>query len=570
MVTTLFMVTAQFFKYKICIFASRIYLHSMRKIPQIILKMLITTITVTICITLYAQKKTNLDYFAQYNIIVSDGGYAPFWLTANRQGLLSVNDNNGYARYGLEWSGTFDKKGKFGYSTVADIVVAYNQNADFYIQQLYADFSWKWVTLSIGSKERYNEMSEYAIASYTTPHENNKTNLLFNRHCFVQMNTLGSGGLSYSGNSRPIPQIRLEIPQYIPFPFTNKWVKIRGHIAYGIFTDGNFQSSFSRNNPTTQYGRNLLYHSKAGYVEIGKADKFPLIFEGGLEMYTQFGGDIYTHQTGKIISMPHDIMDFWKAFIPLSGSDDTPTVEQTNISGNQMGSWHAAFTIPTKVADIRLYGEHFFEDFSQLFFFEYQSDRNGNRNVIYYPWRDIKLGIRITDKSRHIPFISALQYEYLTTKDQSGALYHDPSDNFSEQMDGADNYYNHGIYPGWHHWGMGIGNPLIVSPAYNKNGSLQFRGNRITAHNIGINGSLGNILPLSYRLLYTYSENWGTYANPFASKKYTTSLLGEFMYAPAKSNWQGRISIAYDKSNLIEENFGIMITLSHVGTIFSK
>ena len=138
-------------------------------------------------------------------------------------------------------------------------------------------------------------------------------------------------------------------------------------------------------------------------------------------------------------------------------------------------------------------------------------------------------------------------------------------------MDGCDNYYNHGIYPGWHHWGTGIGNPLIISPAYNDNGSLKFRSNRLIAHNIGINGTLECIrIPLAYRLHYTYSENWGTYANPFTEKKYTTSLLGEFTFAPQYSNWLGRISLAYDKSNYIGNNLGIMFTISKIGEIFNK
>lgn len=520
--------------------------------------------------TINAQSNSYLRYFTQFNVIASTGEYAPFMLTANRQGTSSVENNNGYLRYGLTFGTTIGKNRNLYLNTVADIIIGHNQKADFFVQQLYADISWKWLTFSVGSKERYGEM-QYDIMQFSgSDLASNKANRYFGNMFSLQQSMLGSGGLSYSGNSRPIPQIRVEIPHYIPFPWTNGWVGIRGHIAYGMFTDAGFQSSFSRNNLTTQYGKNLLYHSKAGFIKIGKAEKFPLIFEGGLEMYTQFGGDIYTHKDGKIISMPRRAMDFWKAFIPLSGSDDTPTVEQTNISGNQMGSWHAAFTIPTKVADIRIFGEHFFEDFSQLFFFEYQSDRKGNRNIIYYPWRDIKLGIRVTNKSHHLPFISAIQYEYLSTEDQSGALYHDPSENFSEQMDGADNYYNHGIYPGWHHWGMGIGNPLVFSPIYNTNGSLQFRGNRITAHTVGINGTLEQSIPLSYRLMYTYGENLGTYANPFNEKKYTTSLLADITIAPANSKWLGRISLAYDKSNIIGENIGIMFTLSRVGTIFDK
>ncbi len=537
----------------------------MKQLSRIFLTMLLIGITSFA----YAQQGSYLKYFTQFNAVVTDGDNAPYWLTANRQGLVSTECNSFYGRYGLEYGGNLRNK-DFRYKVVGDIVTANRSNADFFVQQLYASVSWRWLTLSVGSKERFSETRTHVSQFSGTQFGENIVNRCFPNLYYKQFTMLSSGGMSYSGNSRPVPQIRLEVPEYTPFPGTRGWLKIRGHIAYGRFTDSNFQQNFTRGNDLTIYGKNILYHSKAGFIEIGKAEKFPLLFEGGLEMYTQFGGDLYTHGEGLKVSMPTSLSDYWKAFIPLSGSGMTPEVEQTNISGNQLGSWHAAFTVPLKDVEFRLYGEHLFEDFSQLFFFEYQSDRYGKRNVIYYPWKDILIGLRVTNKSKILPFVSAVQYEYVCTKDQSGALYHDPSDYFSEQMDGNDNYYNHGIYPGWHHWGMGMGNPLVISPAYNDNASLKFRSNRLVAHNIGINGTFLGSFPLAYNLHYTYSENWGTYPNPFSQKKYTTSLLGEVIYAPSASKWLGKVAVAYDKSTYIGNNLGVMFTFSRVSEIFNK
>ncbi len=536
---------------------------------KLLLRIFVLIVLVCVAHFAHAQQNCYLRYFTQFNTVASDGDNAPYWFTANRQGLVSAEPNSLYGRYGLEYGGNL-RNDDFCYKVVGDIVASSNSNADFFIQQLYASASWRWLTLSVGSKERFSETRTHVSQFAGTSFAENLVNRYFPNLYHNQFTMLSSGGMSFSGNSRPVPQVRLEIPEYTPFPGTRGWLKIRGHIAYGRFTDGNFQESFTRGNDITIYGKNILYHSKAGFIEIGKAEKFPLLFEGGLEMYTQFGGDIYTHGDGLKVSMPTSLSDYWKAFIPLSGSGDTPEVEQTNISGNQLGSWHAAFTVPLKEVEFRLYGEHLFEDFSQLFFFEYQSDRNGKRNVIYYPWKDILIGLRVTNKSHILPFISAVQYEYVCTKEQSGALYHDPSDYFNEQMDGNDNYYNHGIYPGWHHWGMGMGNPLVISPAYNDNGSLKFRGNRLVAHSIGINGAFQDAFPLGYRLSYVYSENWGTYPNPFPKKKYTTSLLGEFIYAPLSSKWLGKVAVAYDKSTFIGNNLGVMFTLSRVGEIFDR
>ncbi len=517
-----------------------------------------------LCTVVHAQEKPTIHIMGQLGYSRSSGEKTPYWLTARRQGIMPNEPDNGYLRLAGVFSGRIGN-GNFRYCIGADIFANYNHNSNFFVHQAYADISWRWLTLSIGSKERF---SEGACRQNLLP--GNKAIAALPGLYAPQLSDLGSGGLVYSGNSRPIPQIRLEVPEYATIPGTNGWLHMRGHFAYGRFSDGNFQERFSKSNGTTRYGKNIFYHSKAAFMKIGKPQRFPLTLEGGLEMYSQFGGDIYTHSGGRIVSMPHRLTDFLKAFIPLSGGEDTPLDEQTNISGNQIGNWHAALTLHTNPADICLYGEHMFEDFSQLFFFEYQSNKEGKKRIIYYPWRDMKIGIRVTNKSSFASFINAIQYEYISTYDQSGALYHDPSKNFNEQMDGVDNYYNHGIYPGWHHWGMGIGSPLVISPTYNKDGSLAFRSNRLIAHNIGLNGKISKQIPIAYRLQYTYSENWGTYLNPLPEKGYTTSLLGEFVIAPDNKNWAGALSIAYDNSNYIGNSFGAMISVTRLFTTASR
>ena len=68
-------------------------------------------------------------------------------------------------------------------------------------------------------------------------------------------------------------------------------------------------------------------------------------------------------------------------------------------------------------------------------------------------------------------------------------------------------------------------------------------------------------------MMYTYSENWGTYFNPFNEKKYTTSMLADVVYTPCKSNWMFSLSLAFDKSNLIGNNWGAMVSIARIGVI---
>lgn len=515
-------------------------------------------------VKVFSQGKTTVQGYAQLGTLFSKGDNAPFWLTANRQGLFSVAKNNGYARYGVAVEGALGKSRDWSYVVAGDVAAAYNQNDNIVLQQLYAEVAWRWLRLTVGSKERAAEMKNFATFATDSHFAENSLNRFFPNLYNSRFTSLSSGGLVYSGNSRPIPQLRVEIPEYVNIPWAKGWLQMKAHLAYGYFVDGNFQEDFTASNPNARYGKNILYHSKSLFVKLGKEAVFPVTFEGGLEMHTQFGGDMYTRADGKVVSMPTGVMDFFKAFVPMGGSEDTPEYEQTNISGNFIGSWHAAITYHAKLCDVRLYAEHLFEDFSQLFFLEYQSDASGDRNLIYYPWRDILVGVAVKNKSSFLPFVSNVLYEYVSTYNQSGAAYNDPGPFFKEQMDGADNYFNHRIYPGWHHHGFGIGTPLAVSPVYNANGLLRFASNRFVAHNVGVNGTFGTALPLAYRLQYTYSENWGTYLNPFREKKYTTSLLCDVICAPKGSKWAGTVSVGYDKSSFIGENLGVMFTLTRL------
>lgn len=509
-----------------------------------------------------AQK---VSYFTQFNSIVSSGDNAPFWLISNRQGVSSIENSNGYARYGLVIDGSCGKGSGWTYSTGLDLIAGYNRHNAVSLQQFYADFSWKWLVVSLGMKQHFGEMREHAVINTGDCVESYAASShLFGLYGNV-MSDIGTGGLVFSGNCAPIPQLRLEVPEYVDLFHKDSWLKIRGHIAYGMFLDHDFQEDFTAGNRNARYARNVLYHSKALFMKMERLDRFPISVESGLEMCSQFGGDFYTHERGKYLSMPNGLKDYFKAFIPASGDESTPYSEQSNISGNHIGNWHLALTLHTKPVDVKLYGEHMFEDFSQLFFFEYQSNRKGKREIVYYPWYDLMIGVSIKNKCDILEFISNITYEYMSTYDQSGAGYNDPGPNYNEQMDGVDDYYNHSIYPGWHNYGMGIGNPLVFSPIYNRNGNLVFQGNRLKSHHVGLNGSFGKRKLLMYRLMCTYSENWGTYLNPYMEKKYTTSMLADLTYVTNKSNWLFSLSLAYDKSNLIGNNIGAMLSVAKAG-----
>lgn len=470
----------------------------------------------------------DMQYEVEANGTVSSGDYAPLWMSANKYGLSSVDNNSGYIKAGIfrDTNADSTRTWRIGYG--ADFAVAANHTSTLIIHQLYADVEFMKGNLTIGAKE---------IPS------------------FLKNPRLSSGGLTHGTNSRPIPQVRIQLPEYWSIPGTKQWIGFKGHLAYGAYTDGNWQKTFA-NNGANRYTQSSLFHSKSGFIKVGNEKAFPLTIEMGLEMEAQFGGEAWhvdkrrddgSDFDGRHVVMGESIKDFWHAFIP--GGSDVNDGDFKNVEGNQLGSWHGSIKYHGKDWSIRAYGEHFFEDHSQMF--------------LEYGWKDIMIGIE-AELPRN-PFVSNVVYEFFSTKDQTGGLYHDATSALPVQISGRDNYYNHGIYGGWQHWGQANGNPLILSPIYNTNSQILFYNNRIEAHHIGIEGHPTS--EWSYRLLYSNIKSWGSYADPLVNHKYGNFLLAELSYSPTRlKGWSASCTFGHN-DGIIGTSNGAMLTIKKSGWI---
>lgn len=468
-----------------------------------------------------AQTPFKTEFAVETGATFGHGTYAPLWLTANRQGLSSIRPDYGYLRAGISHSMPLGKH--FGLNAGLDLATTYNTTSSFVVQQAYADFSYCWINLSIGSKER--------------------TPLLKNPQ-------LSSGGMVESNNTRPVPQVRLEVPEYIPVPFTHQWIHIKGHVAYGIFTDYKWQRGFAASG--TSYTKDVLYHSKAFFAKMGNKEYFPLEFEVGFQMAAQFGGTKFiSGNPDATQKMPASFKDYLRVFIPSGGGSDAMEGEQINILGNHVGSWNAAITGYLNNWKIRTYYEHFFEDRSQMFFG-------------YGPWKDGHLGVEVTFPENR--FMDTFVYECMSTKQQTGPIYYEGYENMFDMLSGSDNYYNNYVYNGWQHWGMSMGHPLLTGPIYNKNGNITFVNNRVSAHHFGFSGNPGK--EWKYRVLLTHSLNWGTYSSPFDDCKKQFSSLLEITYSPHQlKGWSFSLSGAMDRGNLLGNNTGGMLVVRKEGII---
>ncbi len=482
-------------------------------------------------------------YNVESSVAWSNGDdFAPFWFTANRHGLFSTDTNSGYLKAGIFRSLEEDNNRNWRHGYGLELAGAYNHTSSFIVQQAYYDIAWKRMQLSIGSKER--------PSAFKNP-------------------LLSSGGLIFGTNARPVPQVRFELPEYVTIPGTGDWLHIKGFLGYGMYTDNNWQRDFIA--PGQRYTLDALHHVKAGYLKIGNEKKNPFYFEGALEMATQFGGHAYNVTWGREeiktqdFKMGTSLKDFFEALIPMGGdATDGETSDgesYANASGNHIGSWHFSFTYDPEDWKIRAYYEHMFDDHSMMFH--------------EYGWEDGLVGLEVTLPKN--PFVHTFLYEYMGSKDQAGAVYHDHTPEIPDQVSAKDDYYNHLLYPGWQHWGMSMGSPFLLSPIYNtkthtnffynNKGKLKFYYNRVMSHHFGVSGS--PMEGLNYRLLLSHSKHWGSYDTPLIDTEEQTSALLEVAYAPAQwEGWKLQGSIAYDHGKtIVGNNFGGMITISKSGIL---
>ena len=494
----------------------------------------------------FAQEKasqnewTKIRYVLQTDIVASTGKYAPFWLVSNRHGLSSLENSNANLSVGVFRD--FDEKKGFTWAYGAEFAGAWHYTSPFVVQQLYANVKYNCWDLCVGSKERWSE----------------------GKHSF-----LSGGGLTFAPNARPIPQVRFGINEYATVPWWfNGWVKVKGHFSYGRYTDNCFLQHFVANS-ASRYTTNLRFHEKTAFFRVVNPSGKGLGWESGLEMYTKFGGDLYTlGKDGEYVlsvSLPTTLREYIAAFIPLPGGESSPQGEQVNINGNVLGSWHAAMDYTAANWRLRAYYEHFFEDHSQLLGISWVSNREGvTRFLSYHPWIDGLWGLEL--ELLRGKLIKGVVFEYITSRDQSGPILHNSNENFKEQISGFDYYYNHGLFLSWQHWGMAVCNPHFLSPVYNENGSLSMPNTRIRSYHIGVSGE--PYQGLMYRIMTSYTRHWGSFVDPLVNPESVLALMLEVTYTPViLRNWQFVGTLANDYGNLIGNNVGGMLTIKKSGIL---
>lgn len=444
--------------------------------------------------------------------LYSTGQFAPFWLQSLNYGKVYHTPTTAYGS--LSVLKDYGYRGRildwgFGANFLSRTDMEVNGiyspiKKEFYFQELYAKARFLSFQLIAGAKEEI---------------------------IGLQDSSLSAGGFIFSKNARPIPKITAGFTDYVAIPSTNEKILIKGAMSHGWFLD-NYYLKVS----------DILLHHKYLCLKIIGSD-YPWWIEGGLDHFAMWAGKVPGKSYGNV-----SLANFIKVFFGKQGGSDATNADKINAFGNHMLSQSVKAGAVLGNYTVNAYWQNYNEDGPMRFFWGAMNKEDG------------LFGLSI--KNRKGKLIQGFLYEFFSSTDQSGP-YHDKDGMI---YGGSDNYFSND-YGSWTYYGRTVGIPLISSTLYSIVGNeKKIRGNNnlVKAHHFGMEG---NLKVMEYRLLGTYSENYGKPKEPFPFRRRNASVFCEL-----NRNWGDdfttSLSLGADYGSMYGRNYGAMLTIKKSGNLF--
>lgn len=484
---------------------------------------------------LSASAQDTIQYQVGTQATLAGQQYLPHYSTANRFGIFEDTDRAGaLLRAQVSASHAFSDRWSL-VGRIDAIAKRSSQSRELWLQQGYLAIRYRAFELSGGRIEE------------TTG---------------SQPNALSSGSLGVSGNTRPIPRIKLALAEYTNVPFTRGYFQVKGTYVHGWLGP-------------ERHVANAYLHEKSAYGKLG--GKLPVNIYGGLTHFAIWGGKTAG------VEILNSVDDYFRVVTGRGATDNVLIMgEAVNAAGDHLGVYDLGAEVKLKNFKLQLYQQTPFEDASG------NNPFNGDR----------LLGVGLKSRDNHA-LVSGVLYEYLHTIRQSGPGRTDPVDgiydadeNYGYRYGGRDNYYNNYLYKtGWTYQGRIIGTPLFFTKARAKRyiegfsdpdeGGFDFNvvNNRIIAHHVGIEGY---VKTAHYRLIGTFTKNYGTYGginggimrwgsieNPdapyaFRPPQQQDYFMLEVESHPFSAQWSLLTSLAWDRGQL-SNNLGLLVGLRREG-----
>ena len=487
---------------------------------------------------------------------LSSGTQLPFWAGANQFGLMPEGSGGlALLRAGTEYDATKEFQWKWGVSLAGqyDSRNVPEKTADFsaMVDELYASARWKVFTLDAGMKHVDIDFLGAGMPALGS------------------MSTTG-GHILWSGNTRTMPGYLITLdPVAVPFTHQVLWI-------HGAF--GDYKTLDNR------YVSGALIHRTKLFLLLKPVPQLDI--QLGLDHIAMWGGT--SPDYGK---MPITVGNYFRVITGRRASSSGTLNDQDNVIGDQRGG--LLFRVDWR-------GDGWKTAFQRDVPYD---DGSGMAGIQNWPDGVYTFWFGSDNKDR---WVSDILYEYQYTMKQSG-IYHDrpttdeekqhldPSDQYHYNRHiygGLDDYFNNGEYrSGWTYYGRTIGDPLI-SPKGTHAATWTGKGpasapvlgvenNRIKAHHLSLSGRAFHRLP--YKLMLTYTQNYGTYDTPYLGQsqkgqpwgtvhetplhQISAALLGELPFASlsplSSQSFLRQLTLTYglfaDRGQLLPDAFGVSV-----------
>ena len=406
---------------------------------------------------------------------LSTGGTMPFWAVSNQGGIMP--ENNGALALVQAYK-PFDESKTFQWHAGLSLAANWQPNdplnpesSPFHpmVDELYVGARWKVLRAELGARRRESFFlgADKSLGSLS----------------------VNDGHIVESNNARTMPGYSLILEPW-SVPFTN-----------GVFKLGGLWGDYKTMD--NRWMKDALVHRLKAFFIIDPGKHYYFLL--GLDHYALWGG---TAQNGATMAVNWD--NYFRICTGRSAGSDGTKSDQMNCLGDHGGT-----------ETMRMGWRY--DDFDITFQWEKPySDKSGMR-LNNFPDGTYTVHFSFKDKDRWVSDIlaevhymmwqSGPRHDPETYKDENG---NDVQYIWREHKEmnffGGDSYFTNGEYAsGWTHFGRSIAGPLFYT-APNSNGLYQIYNNRYVAYHFGLSGKFFRYAP--YRLMLTYSDDYGTYGSP--------------------------------------------------------
>lgn len=297
--------------------------------------------------------------------------------------------------------------------------------------------------------------------------------------------SLSSGAFAVSGNSLGIPKVEISIPEFYSIPLFGELFAFKGNFVHGWIGETDVRLLNGKMDSLKTF-----FHQKSLYGRFGKPF-WKWKFYGG------FNHQVFWGSEAEYYGEYYTLTDLECYLYVVTGKPYGTDVIPSSKIGNHLGSIDLGFEY----------------DFTKIKFFAYHQ--------FFYDIGALGHFANLRDGLSGISFLNRQSYggrtfkwkkilaEFFYSKNQAGELWSPVTPS------GDENYYNNGnqYYDGWSYNSIGIGNPLIGTRDWIKQGlpadpSDYFINNRIIALHLGFEAS---VLKWNFILKTSYSMNYGTF-----------------------------------------------------------